>query len=89
MIGGHPFLVVNTASGLAGGHEYVINGVSLAPSSGAAYYRMKNSWGRQWPADVMKLATVPGPGTARIVCTELEDLIFNRNGDCVLVTEVA
>jgi hypothetical protein len=81
------YMVVDKASGLAGGHEYVINGINLAPTSGPAYYRMKNSWGKQWPGDEIS-GTVYGAGTARFACTDLEELIFNENGDAVLITEV-
>lgn len=73
------YLKVDPASGVAGGHEYLINGINLNPSSGPAFYRMKNSWGTSWGRG----------GTARIACTDLEDLIFNRNGDAVVVTENA
>jgi hypothetical protein len=72
------YLKVDPTSGLAGGHEYVINGINLVPASGPPFYRMKNSWGTSWGKN----------GTARINCTDLEDLLFNRDGDAVLITEV-
>jgi len=71
------YLRVDTSSGLAGGHEYLINGINLAPTYGKPYYRMKNSWGRDWGHG----------GTARILCSDLENLLFSENGDAVLVTE--
>jgi hypothetical protein len=72
------YIKVNPGSGLAGGHEYLINGVNLNPSSGPPFYRVKNSWGRGWGKD----------GTARIAVADLHDLLFNRGGDAVIVSEV-
>jgi hypothetical protein len=82
------YLEVDTHSTLRGGHEYVINGINLDPASGAAFYRLKNSWGRGWPADSIDTdQIVYGPGTARIPVEQLEDLIFNHGGDAVLLSE--
>lgn len=71
------YLKVDKSSGLAGGHEVVINGINLAPSTGPAFYRLKNSWGTGWGKG----------GTARVACNALDDLIFNDNGDAVVITE--
>lgn len=71
------YLNVDQGSGLAGGHEYLVNGINLFPSSGPAFYRIKNSWGTGWGKG----------GTARVACNVLEDLIFNRGGDAVIITE--
>jgi len=77
------YFTVDHSSGLAGGHEFVINGIDLAPSSGPPFYRMKNSWSQDWPGN-----GVLGPGTARFALTDLESLIFNEGGDAVLISEV-
>lgn len=71
------YLRVATESGLAGGHEVLINGANFAPSQGAPFYRIKNSWGQSWGKG----------GTARIKAADLEWLLFSRGGDAVLVTE--
>lgn len=71
------FLDVNPASGVAGGHEYVITGINLAPSAGPPFYRMLNSWSTSWGHN----------GTARMVCADLEQLLFSDSGDAVLITE--
>ena len=71
------YLRVDPSSGIAGGHEYLINGLNLQPTYGRPYYRLKNSWGTSWGSK----------GTARIYCADLEDLLFNRNGDAVIVAE--
>jgi hypothetical protein len=71
------YLRVDSSSGLAGGHEYLINGINLQPTYGKPYYRVKNSWGTGWGKG----------GTARILCADLEDLVFNHAGDAVIVTE--
>lgn len=71
------YVDVDPASGLAGGHEYVINGINLAPAYGPPFYRMKNSWGTDWGKN----------GTARLACADLESLLFNHDGDAVLITE--
>jgi len=73
------YLKVDSSSGVAGGHEYLINGIRLHPLDGPPFYRMKNSWGRGWGHI----------GTARLVCTDLESLIFNHGGDAVLIAEIA
>jgi hypothetical protein len=80
---GRGYITVDRSSGLAGGHEYLINGINLEPDVGPPFYRMKNSWGKSWPG------TPKGPGTARFACTDLEELIFGEGGDAVLITEVA
>ena len=71
------YLKVDKASGLAGGHEVLINGLNLAPSGGKPFYRMKNSWGTSWGQN----------GTVRILTSDLDDLLFNQNGDAVIIKE--
>lgn len=75
---GNSYMRVSPASGLAGGHEYLINGINLAPSEGPPFARMKNSWGKGWGHG----------GTARFELSALEDLLFSADGDAVLITEV-
>jgi hypothetical protein len=83
------YMKVDRQSGLAGGHEYVINGINLAPASGPPFYRMKNSWGLAWPGSENPGKTVLGAGTARFACTDIEELIFSEDGDAVLITEAS
>jgi hypothetical protein len=45
--GRRAFLNVDSASGLAGGHAFVVNGVNIE----RRIFRMKNSWGRDWGVD--------------------------------------
>lgn len=71
------YVNVDKDSPIDGGHEILINGVNSSPSRGEPFYRIKNSWGASWGKN----------GTARIPCTQLEDLIFNQNGDAVVITE--
>lgn len=40
----HAYLGVNPDSGIAGGHAWVVNGYS----TDTGYFRMKNSWGKDW-----------------------------------------
>lgn len=75
----HQYLRVNRASGVAGGHEYLINGINLAPTAGPPFYRMKNSWGTSWGKN----------GTARVACADLESVIFDHDGDAVVISEAA
>jgi hypothetical protein len=74
---GNAYLKVDPASGVAGGHEFLVNGIQLKPAAGEPFYRMKNSWGTSWGHG----------GTARIDCEDLDELLFARGGDAVLVTE--
>jgi hypothetical protein len=46
-VAGRKTLVIDEASGVAGGHCYVVNGVSTP----AEVFRVKNSWGRDWGAE--------------------------------------
>jgi len=71
------YININEASGIAGGHEVLVNGVNLAPAVGKPYYRIKNSWGRGWGHN----------GTVRVFTEDLENLIFNSDGDAVLIME--
>ena len=64
---------------IVGGHEYLVNAIELEPEfGGPPYYRVKNSWGRNWGKN----------GTARIACTDLEALVFDNYGDAVVLSEV-
>ena len=48
-VGDQFYMKVNYATTVAGGHEYVVNGIDLDPEDGSdPYYRMKNSWGQSW-----------------------------------------
>ena len=78
---GRAYMNVDRSSGLAGGHEFVINGIVMKPTAGPPFYRMKNSWGKSWPGSPY------GAGTARFALTDLEELIFGENGDAVVITE--
>lgn len=71
------YLTVDPTSGLAGGHEVVINGLNLNPVYGKPYYRLKNSWGTSWGYN----------GTVRVLVDDLNNLLFNRGGDAVVITE--
>jgi hypothetical protein len=44
---------VNESSGSAGGHAYLLNGISLTKEIGGetGFFRLKNSWGRDWAFD--------------------------------------
>ena len=73
------YIEVDPSSGLAGGYEFVVNGIDLAPWDNLPpYYRMKNSWGRGWSKN----------GTARFRLEDLENLIFGSWGDAVLIHEL-
>jgi hypothetical protein len=74
------YLKVDRNSGIAGGHEYLINGINLKPFyGGPPFYRMKNSWGTSFGHG----------GTARFAVADLEELIFGYGGDAVLISEVS
>jgi hypothetical protein len=76
---GHRYIRCRPESGSVGGHEYLINGIDLQPLDGSdPYYRMKNSWGRNWGAN----------GTARFHLEDLEELVFTGWGDAVLIHEL-
>ena len=78
-IGDQFYMRVNYSSALAGGHEFVVNGIDLDPTDGSEpYYRMKNSWGTDWAKH----------GTARFTLADLERLIFEGWGDAVLIHEL-
>jgi hypothetical protein len=74
------YMKVNFTSRVAGGHEFLINGIDLDPLDGMPpYYRMKNSWGRGWGKN----------GTARFKLEDLDALLFGSSwGDCVLIHEL-
>lgn len=73
------YIPVDYTSGLAGGHEVVINGINLHPTDGPPFYRLKNSWGTSWGKG----------GSARIAMSLVHDLLFARGGDAVIITENA
>lgn len=62
---------------MVGGHQYVINGVNLNPMYGPPFFRMKNSWGRDWGHR----------GNARISIDDMDRLLFKEHGDACLATE--
>jgi hypothetical protein len=67
-------LVIDESDGgVAGGHQYLINGVNMP----ARVFRVKNSWGRWWGTE----------GRASISFDTLERLLYEQ-GDAVLVTEL-
>ncbi len=67
----------NEASGIAGGHFYVLDGIDLAPITDGwePYVRVHNSWGREWGHN----------GIARLKLTDLEALFV---GDAWACTEL-
>lgn len=70
------YLVVDEASGIRGGHEYILDGIELAPTKGGPpYVRMHNSWGPDWAH----------LGTARISIADLRILFV---GDAFICTEL-
>lgn len=76
---GNQYIRYRPASGQAGGHCYLINGIDLDPLDGSApFYRMKNSWGKDWGKS----------GTARFHLADLEALIFTGWGEGVLIHEL-
>jgi hypothetical protein len=78
---GNSYLNVDQMSGVAGGHEFLANGINLMPAAGEPYVRMKNSWGHYtWPGS--------HSGTARILLDDLFSLVFDQGGDAILITEV-
>ena len=79
---GRAYFTVDTNSDLRGGHEILVNGINTVPQDGPPFYRIKNSWGRTWPG------TKLGPGTARFALGDLEQLVFQEDGDAVLIQEV-
>ena len=77
---GKAWVQVNKSSGLAGGHEVLINGFRLEAGETEfiePFYRIKNSWGRWWGDD----------GNARIAADDLENLVFNDWGDAIWIKE--
>lgn len=72
---GNAYVVVDEASGVAGGHEYLLDAVELEPVEGPPYVRLHNSWGT-WGHD----------GTARL---SIDDLHILFVGDAFAPTELA
>jgi len=64
---------VNVTGNVAGGHEYLIRGYDHWRDA----YRFRNSWGEMWGIR----------GEAWIKRIDLENLIFNRNGDALAAIE--
>ena len=78
-VGEEFYLTVDYASGVRGGHEFVIDRIDLDPVDGSEpYYGMLNSWGPGWGKN----------GTARFRVADLERLIFEGWGDAVLIREL-
>lgn len=75
---GKLFVEVDFTSNVEGGHEYLISGLELKPKSGPPFYRLKNSWGKDWGDQ----------GNACIAVKDLHELLFRRGGDAVVITEL-
>jgi len=76
---GHKYIRYRPGSGRAGGHEYEVVGIDLAPADGSKpYYDVLNSWGPTYGID----------GKARIEIPHLEELAFTGWGDAVLIHEL-
>jgi hypothetical protein len=76
---GHKYIRYRPESGRAGGHEYEVVGIDLAPADGSKpYYDILNSWGPDWADN----------GKARIELAHLEELAFTGWGDAVLIHEL-
>ena len=73
------YLDCDPASGLAGGHEVLLNAVHTAPAEGPPYYRVKNSWGKWWGKG----------GTARMTIEDVNRLVFEEWGDALWMREAA
>jgi hypothetical protein len=69
------YIFVDEASGVRGGHEFILDGINLSPGSGLPYVRMHNSWGVGWAHE----------GTARITLDDLRKLFV---GDAFVATEL-
>lgn len=72
---GNVYLSVDEASGVRGGHEYLLDGVNLEPADGEPYVRLHNSWGTGWAHG----------GTARVTLNDLGKLFV---GDAFVATEL-
>lgn len=73
---GNAYIYVDEASGIRGGHAYLLDGIDLTPTDGPPFVRMHNSWGPEWAHG----------GTARITLDDLRKLFV---GDAWIGTEVA
>lgn len=73
---GNAYIGVDEASGVRGGHEYVLDAIDLAPPEGPPYARLHNSWSDQWAHE----------GTARVSIDDLHVLFV---GDAFICTELA
>jgi hypothetical protein len=71
---------VDEASGSAGGHAYLLNGVSLDKEIGGVtgFFRLKNSWGRDWAFE----------GRAFISIADVEKLLED-DGEMCIATEMS
>lgn len=65
--------VISISGGVAGGHAWLINGVDTK----AKYFRMKNSWGREWG----------NKGMAKISFEDMKRLI-SEDGEVCLAREI-
>lgn len=74
MVNGRKTIRIDPGSDIAGGHCYVLNGVSTT----ARVFRMKNSWGRGWGAN----------GRASIGFDDVERLIA-EDGEACMAQQVA
>src|SRR5205085_5483189 len=73
---GNAYIRVDESSGVRGGHEYLLDGVNLAPADGPPFVRLHNSWSAQWA----------WLGTARV---SIDDLHLLFVGDAFIATEEA
>jgi hypothetical protein len=81
------YLVVDPSSGLRGWHEVEINAIELTPTAGPPYGRLKQSWGRVWPGDEIP-EPIFGAGTVRVALTDIDELVWAKGGDAVVILEV-
>lgn len=70
------YIRVDEASGVRGGHEYLLDAVNLSPSAGPPFARLHNSWGPGWGHQ----------GTVRV---SIDDLHLLFVGDAFICSELA
>jgi hypothetical protein len=66
---------VDEASGVRGGHEYLLDVIDLSPDEGPPYARLHNSWGLGWGHS----------GTVRVSIDDLNTLFV---GDAFICSEL-